>query len=177
MRRERRESERLDLAETCFQEIVFWGRRPGRNPPSVQSSIRLIRVPAPFRRNSSGVYVSFHSTAGARFTLHHDHPQAHAIIVPSAAARFRFCAPAPSLPGTQQHAVPPPCGWSFLEIPGVSRNCSPAHRLSQNHDTAEKPLSLTNAVQSSIAHGLQTDIAPSVDPTRAQHLGRLGAAG
>ncbi len=52
------------------------GWRAGRNPPSVQSSIRLIGEPAP-QAELTGVYIPFHSAAGARFTLPSSPPSRH----------------------------------------------------------------------------------------------------
>src|SRR6266567_4018346 len=52
----------------AFLGLLIWGRRPGRNPPSVLSSIHLIGEPAP-PADVTGVYCPFHNAAGTRFIL------------------------------------------------------------------------------------------------------------
>src|SRR2546422_6586191 len=80
--------------------FVLCGWRVGRNPPSVPSSICLIGEPAP-RAELTGVYIPFHSAAGARFiphpALHPGRPGEHPIIVTRYRDGYRFCAPTQAL--------------------------------------------------------------------------------
>jgi len=143
-----------------------WGRRPGRNPPSVPSSIRLIGAPAP-PAELIGDNISFHNAAEATFhprhwpsseSPHHGH---------TSQARCRFCAPAPGLPGRFTRCA----SALWVEFPQghcTPCDCSPAHRLPPPGAN-----STCDAVQKDPSR-YRSEREPL---DRAPHLGRLGAAG
>ena len=78
---------------------MFWGRRAGRNPPSVLSSIHLVGVPAP-PAELTGAYCSFHSAAGTRFILHQSLLEAHRKSSSHGTSKVSFLRPRTESPRT-----------------------------------------------------------------------------
>src|SRR2546425_9463376 len=164
------------------------GWRVGRNPPSVPSSICLIGEPAP-QAELTGVYIPFHSAMGARFiprpALHPGRPGEHPIIVTRYRDGYRFCAPTQAL---ARHVT---CYASALwvEFPQnthslrhrVFCDCSPTrHPDLENFGPANRLIRTRYWNKHDVCcvdSASVSDIAPNVDPTRDQHLGRLGTAG